>query len=120
MAAGGNSSSLYKDEKEIAFLVLGGDVNSARMAQMVGSVISMKYGRDHELESDRWGVKLTTMAGYDPHAMIGLMKVLEEAGGGGGQPEFFSTHPNPGNRIQHIEQAIAEMYPNGLPPGLKE
>ncbi len=99
--------------------VLGGDQQSARMAQMVGSVIGMKYGRDHELESDRWGVKLTTMAGYDPHAMIGLMKVLEAAGGGGAQPEFFSTHPNPGNRIEKIEQAIAELYPNGLPPNLK-
>lgn len=100
--------------------VLGGDANSARMAQMVGSVIGMKYGREHELESDVWGVKLTSMAGYDPRAMIGLMKVLEAAGGGGGQPEFFSTHPNPGNRVEHIEAEIAKEFPNGLPPGLKE
>lgn len=100
--------------------VLGGDANSARMAQMVGSVIGMKYGREHELESDVWGVKLTTLAGYDPNAMIGLMKVLDEAGGGARQPEFFSTHPNPGNRIEHIEAEIARQFPNGLPPGLKE
>jgi predicted Zn-dependent protease len=99
--------------------VLGGDVQSARMAQMVGAVISMKYGRDHELESDRWGIKLTTLAGYNPKAMIGLMKVLEAAGGGGGQPEFFSTHPNPGNRIARIEEEIAKQFPDGLPPGLK-
>jgi predicted Zn-dependent protease len=100
--------------------VLGGDANSARMAQMIGSVIGMKYGREHELESDVWGVKLTTLAGYDPNAMIGLMKVLEAAGGGGGQPEFFSTHPNPGNRVEHIEAEIAKEFPNGLPPNLKE
>jgi predicted Zn-dependent protease len=99
--------------------VLGGDVQSARMAQMVGAVIGMKYGRDHELESDRWGVKLTTLAGYDPNAMIGLMNVLESAGGGGGQPEFFSTHPNPGNRIGRIEEEIAKQFPEGLPRGLK-
>ncbi len=100
--------------------VLGGDVSSARMAQMVGAVVGMKYGRQHELESDVWGVRLTTLAGYDPHAMVGLMKVLEAAGGGGNQPEFFSTHPNPGNRIQHIEAAIADQFPNGLPPNLKK
>jgi len=100
--------------------VLGGDPNSARMAQMVGAVIGMKYGREHELESDKWGVKLTTLAGYDPRAMIGLMKVLESAGGGGGQPEFFSTHPNPGNRIEHIEAEILRQFPEGLPPGLEE
>ena len=99
--------------------VLGGDVNSARMGQMVGAVVSMQYGRDAELESDRWGVRLSEMAGYDPRAMIGLMKVLEAAGGGGNQPEFFSTHPNPGNRIEQIEHAIAELYPGGLRPGLK-
>jgi predicted Zn-dependent protease len=99
--------------------VLGGDVQSARMAQMVGAVIGMKYGRDHELESDRWGVKLTTLAGYDPRAMIGLMQVLKEAGGGGGQPEFFSTHPDPGNRIGKIEEEIAKQFPEGLPRDLK-
>jgi len=99
--------------------VLGGDAQSARMAQMVGAVIGMKYGRDHELESDKWGIKLTTLAGYDPRAMVGLMKVLESAGGGGGQPEFFSTHPNPENRIEKIQEEIAKEFPQGLPPGLK-
>jgi predicted Zn-dependent protease len=89
------------------------------MAQIVGAVVSMKYGRDHELESDKWGIKLTTLAGYNPKAMIGLMKVLKAAGGGGGQPEFFSTHPNPGNRIARIEEEIARQFPEGLPPGLK-
>jgi predicted Zn-dependent protease len=103
-----------------AFGVLGGDVQSARMAQMVGAVIGMKYGRDHELESDKWGIKLTTLAGYDPRAMVGLMNVLAAAGGGGGQPEFFSTHPSPDNRIEKIEEEIAKQFPQGLPPGLKE
>lgn len=99
--------------------VLGGDVNSARMGQMISSVVSMRYGRDAENQSDEWGVKLMTMAGYDPHAMIGVMNVLERAAGGGSQPEFFSTHPNPGNRRAHIEEVIAREYPNGLPPNLK-
>ena len=87
------------------------------MAQMVSATLSMKYGREDELESDKWGVKLTAMAGYDPRAMIGVMEVLESAGGSGG-PEFFSTHPKPANRSEYIEQAIAEEFPNGVPPGL--
>lgn len=89
--------------------VLGGDANSARMAQMVSSVLSMRYGRDHELESDQWGVRLLLMANYNPNAMIGVMKVLEEStGGGGGTPEFFKTHPNPENRIENIKKFIDE------------
>jgi beta-barrel assembly-enhancing protease len=65
-------------------------------------------------------VKLTTMAGYDPHAMIGLMQVLEKASGGGAPPEILSTHPNPGHREERIKEAIAEQFPNGLPPNLEK
>lgn len=82
---------------------------AAAVAQMIGGLINMKYGRDEELQSDRLGVRFMAQAGYDPHAMIDVMHILEEAGGGGNQPEFFSTHPNPENRIAEIEQAIREL-----------
>jgi predicted Zn-dependent protease len=101
--------------------VLGGDVNSARMGQMVSAVLSTSYGRDAELESDKWGVKLMAMAGYDPYSMLGVMKVLEQASGaGGGPPEFLSTHPKPANREKYIEQVIKEEFPDGLPPNLEK
>lgn len=100
--------------------VLGGDMNSARMGQMVSAVLSTRYGRDAELESDKWGVRLTVQAGYDPRAMIGVMKILDEAtGAGGGPPEFLSTHPKPANRVEYIEQVIAEQFPDGVPEGLR-
>lgn len=99
--------------------VLGGSQESAQMGQMIGSAISMKYGREAELESDDWGVRLTYQAGYDPRAMIGVMKVLDEASGGGGPPEFFSTHPKPANRVEFIERAIEKYFPNGVPDGLR-
>lgn len=92
---------------------------SAAIAQMVGQLINMKYGRDDEIESDRLGVKFLAESGYDPRALIEVMKVLKEAGGGGRQPEFFSSHPNPENRIERIEQAIKEQFPNGVPTGLR-
>jgi predicted Zn-dependent protease len=100
--------------------VLGGDMSSAQMGQMVGAVLSTRYGRDAELESDRWGVRLMAMGGYDPRAMIDLMKILDEAGGGGGQPEFLSTHPKPANRVEYIEEVIRQEFPNGVPEGLRE
>jgi predicted Zn-dependent protease len=99
--------------------VLGGDVNSARMGQMVSAVLSTKYGRSAELESDKWGVRLMALAGYDPRSMIDVMRVLDEAGGGGGPPEFLSTHPKPANRVEYIEQVIAEEFPEGVPQGLQ-
>jgi beta-barrel assembly-enhancing protease len=98
--------------------VAAGDYNTARMAQMVGQMINMQYGRNDELESDKLGVKFMTDAGYDPQSLMRVMEILEEASGGARQPEFMSSHPNPGNRIEHIQQAIQEYYPNGLPEGL--
>ena len=99
--------------------VLGGDAQGAQMGQMVASALSMKYGRDHELESDDWGVKLCGLAGYDPRAMKGVMAILEKATGGGGPPEFMSTHPKPANRVEFIDKAIEKYYPNGVPDGLR-
>ena len=101
--------------------VLGGDMSSAQMGQMVGAVLSTRYGRDAELESDRWGVRLAADAGYDPRAMIEVMRILDEAsGGGGGQPEFLSTHPKPANRVEYIEGVIREQFPDGVPEGLRK
>lgn len=86
--------------------VASGDANAAQTAAVVAQLINMKYGRDDELQSDTIGVCLMIDAGYDPQGMIEVMRVLEAASGGQGQPEFFSTHPNPENRIAEIEAAI--------------
>jgi predicted Zn-dependent protease len=93
--------------------------SAAQMAQLVGAMITMKYGREDELQSDRLGVRFLSDAGYDPRALIRVMEVLESASGGARQPEFMSTHPDPGNRIETIQQAIEEVFPNGVPDGLQ-
>ncbi len=99
--------------------VLGGSQQSAQMAQMISSMVGMKYGREAELESDDWGVRLTYSAGYDPRAMKGVMKILDEASGGQAPPEFMSTHPKPANRVEFIEKAIEKYFPQGVPEGLR-
>ena len=94
--------------------------SAAQAAAYIGQLVNMKYGRDDELESDKLGIRFMVKSGYDPYAMIGVMQILAEASNGGDQPEFFSTHPNPTNRIDEIKKAINELYPNGLPSGLKK
>ena len=91
---------------------------AAAIAAAVGQLVNMKYGRDDELQSDTWGVRLMADAGYDPRSLIQVMKILAEASEGQAPPEFFSTHPNSGNRIEQIQSAIDELYPNGVPDGL--
>ncbi len=96
-----------------------GDINAARMAQMVTSVISMKYGRNDELESDRWGIELMTLTGYHPAHMLEVMDILAESTGGAAPPEILSTHPRPENRKEYINQVIADRFPYGIPEGLE-
>lgn len=95
-------------------------ITKAQMLLLIGQMVNMKYGRDDELESDRNGIEIMASSGYDPRSMIQVMKVLKAAGGGGKQPEFFSTHPNPDNRIDRIEEAIKAKFPNGVPSGLEK
>lgn len=98
------------------------DPNSGRTAQMaavIAQVVNMKFGREHELQSDQLGVQFMAEAGYDPRSLMRVMEILDEASGGVRQPEFFSTHPNPENRIQKIEEAIQAEFPNGVPAGLE-
>lgn len=98
--------------------VAGGDINSARLAQAIGQLVNMQYGRSDELESDRWGVLLMAQSGYSPEAMLGVMRILDEASRGG-PPEMLSTHPKPANRMQYIQEVIREVFPQGLPPNLQ-
>ncbi len=103
----------------VAGVAIGaGDAGSAQVAQQVGAMVNMKYGRNDELESDKWGMKLGAEAGYDPRAMMGVMEVLAQASKGARQPEMMSSHPLPESRIIAAKEIIAKTYPNGVPSGL--
>ena len=91
---------------------------TAQVAAVIGQLVNMRFGREDELESDRLGVRLMAESGYDPRSLIDVMRVLDEASQGARPPEFFSTHPNPENRIREIEEAIAAEFPDGVPEGL--
>lgn len=92
---------------------------TAQVAALISQVVNMKFGRDDELESDALGVRYMAEAGYDPRSMLDVMRILAEASQGQRPPEFFSTHPNPENRIENIREAIAQEFPDGVPAGLQ-
>jgi predicted Zn-dependent protease len=90
---------------------------TAEVAMLIGQLVDMKFSRDDEIIADSMGVKVMGQANYDPNVMVSVMQILEQAGGSNGI-EFFSTHPSPENRTAKIEQAISDLYPNGLPSGM--
>lgn len=89
--------------------VAGGGTGSASAASYVGKLTQMKYGRNDELESDRWGVELMLLAQYDAEQLLGVMDILEKSSGGRSGPEFMSTHPRPANRKEYIKGILDEI-----------
>lgn len=70
----------------------------------------LPYSRLHESEADRIGLVLMAKAGYDPRGAVAFWKRMSEKGGGR-PPEFLSSHPAPGSRIENIEFYTAEALP---------
>lgn len=95
-------------------VAMGSDMSGAQIAGVVANMINMKYGRNDELESDKYGIEYMYKSGYQPENMIRVMEILDEASGGkGGQNEFMSSHPSPENRIIKIKEEIARIKGGG-------
>jgi predicted Zn-dependent protease len=72
--------------------------------------IQLPNSRAAEYEADRIGIELAAKAGYNPNAAVSLWQKMDKVGGGG-PPEFLSTHPSPGNR----QEALAALAPQMMP-----
>ena len=64
--------------------------------------VLMPFSRKHESEADEIGLIYMARAGYDPQESIRFWQRMESTGGGQ-PPEFLSTHPSHGTRIQQLE-----------------
>jgi predicted Zn-dependent protease len=91
-----------------ALLGLGG--GGRYLADMGGQLATLKFGRDDETEADLVGMELAARAGYDPRAGITLWQKMAAANKGA-PPEWLSTHPSGGSRIQDIEANLAKVMP---------
>ena len=66
--------------------------------------VMLPFSRKHESEADEVGLYYMARAGYDPHEALAFWQRMEEATTSGGQlPEFLSTHPSHGTRIEDLK-----------------
>ena len=87
--------------------------------QLAAGIVSQKYGRDAELESDYYGMQYMNNAGYDPAAAIDLqetfLRLSEEAGRG--NPSWleglFSSHPPSAERVAKNRETAAALGSSG-------
>lgn len=77
--------------------------------QIVGQLAGLKFSRDYERESDEYSVRyLGGTNFYACDGAAGFFQKMQTAEQRGTTPEFLSTHPSPGNRVQQI-QAMAQQ-----------
>ncbi|MBL0209785.1 MAG: M48 family metalloprotease [Holophagaceae bacterium] len=89
---------------------------AAGIAALGGNLANLKFTRDDESQADVLGVRFMSEAGYNPHALVGVMQILKSLGGGG--VEWFQSHPNPENREEKLRGEISRRYPTGMPAAL--
>jgi predicted Zn-dependent protease len=96
---------------------LAGDL--AALKQITGSLIGLKFSRSHESEADKRSVLYLCSLEYNADAGAGFFEKIQ-ALGGAKQPEFLSTHPDPGNRITDFKNTKTTMGCSGTKDFKKE
>ncbi len=94
--------------------LLGGLLGTKSVGAVIAQVgtgfainsVLLKYSRDDERQADLFGTQVLYDAGYDPDAMAMFFEKLDTRKRGS---DFFSSHPNPENRMQNINAEIGRL-----------
>ena len=100
---------------QLPLAILGGVMGQGALSQMaqmglgfgIGSYF-LKNSRTAESEADLLGTDIMYDSGFNPRAMADFFAKLQAEGGARG-PQFFSDHPDPGNRAQAVAKEVATL-----------
>jgi len=92
----------------------------SELGQVVGQgaavgaqLLQAKYGRDDELESDRYGMKYMKLAGYDLQAAVSLQELFVRKYSAGTEQDWmtglFASHPPSQERVEANRRTMKEM-----------
>ena len=83
----------------------------AETAQQGLGLMFLKFGRNHESQSDKLGVEYSTKIGYNSLYMADFFKTLGRItdASGARMPAFLSTHPDPDDRYGNVKRQSEEI-----------
>ncbi|MDH4151213.1 MAG: M48 family metallopeptidase [Betaproteobacteria bacterium] len=102
------------------------DNRSALVNNMIGSgaeVFARGLDKSAEYEADAIGLVLAARAGYNPFGLIDVLHKLAARGASDGSLALlFKTHPPPGDRLEHLGEALTPhmaRLPAGKNPDIR-
>jgi predicted Zn-dependent protease len=96
-------------DERAAGLLLGGASVGAQM-------VHMKFGRDDELQADKYGTELMKAAGYDPEAAVTLQQTFVRLFDNKDQnwlDGLFASHPPSVERVKRNQETVARIGAGG-------
>ncbi len=98
-------------DANLASLVLQGAGAGAQMIQL-------KYGRDQELEADKYGMKYMKVTGYDPWGAVTLQETFVRLFSEGEKNQdwmtgLFASHPPSAERVEQNKKTAEELGRGG-------
>ena len=91
--------------------------NQGAVTQVLQQLGSLKFSRSAETESDEFSVSYLSNTPFECTGAAGFFQKLEEEGSGSDVPAFLSTHPNPDNRIENIQETAEAIDCNTTASG---
>ena len=105
-------SASQQSKQQLGQLLLVGGMIASEKIQKYGDyamqsmqLLFLSFSRENEREADLLGVEYTSKIGYDAHKMADFYQVLVKmnlASDHSGIPTFLSTHPDPGDRYNSV------------------
>ena len=95
----------------VASAILGGGRDGGSLGDSVlgagANLLFMKFSRTAEKQADLMGAQIMASAGYDPRGLGDFFKTLMAEGSRA--PQILSDHPDPGNRIQYLNELLPQL-----------
>ncbi|MCB0643084.1 MAG: M48 family metallopeptidase, partial [Phaeodactylibacter sp.] len=92
---------------QIVGSILTGNSEPGLIEQIALSLASLKFSRKHETVADNRSVVYLCGTNRNASGAAGFFKKIQ--GQAGTPPQFLSTHPDPGNRVQNIETLSEDL-----------
>jgi len=91
-----------------------GDMDSRQKMEVMAALgagaqygVLLPFSRNHESEADEVGLYYMARAGYDPHEAIRFWERMDQSSSGPQPPEFASSHPSHGTRIERLREHMS-------------